>query len=104
MKQIHDVVIFCAVHSTNEEDAARIQAFMKSIDPELGFSPCRESESLNDCLEFRGAGPCTPAQKEELLARCDDDWDEDDGTWWAYGFNTTMFDDQVYYLQFDFSF
>lgn len=103
MKPVSRVTLFCAVHSLQEQDVERICQFLKSIDPDLGFSPAREAESLIDCLEFRGAGACTPAQKEELLARCNDDWDEEDGLYWAYGFNTTMFDEQVYYLQLDFS-
>lgn len=103
MNQVGQVTIFCVIHSSNEEDIQRVIQFFQSIDPSLGFSPGRESPSLNDCLEFYGSGRCTKEMKEQLLSQCNNDWDQEDNSYWAYGFNTKMFDEKVYYLSFIFS-
>ncbi len=93
------------VSSMDEADALTVQKELLEIDPNLSFSPCREQDSLNDAIEFRVSGEADAAQKEALIEKLNNDWDkdEDDEFYWAYGFNTKMFDPKVYYLELEFT-
>lgn len=97
-------VILTVVLSTLDEDKAlEVQQQLKSYDENLSFSPCIEREDLKECLEFRGSGDVDEKQKAEMIAHLCDDFDQDgDDYYWAYGFNTTMFNPLVYYLAMEF--
>jgi hypothetical protein len=99
------VLIRAVVASLNSEDVKTVQDLLKSFVPDLSFSPEREVEELEACVEFRATGTVTKEQKEEMIAKIDDDWDmdEDETEYWAYGFNTKMITPLLYYIQLDFS-
>lgn len=68
--------------------------------PTLSFSPSRPQPSLKDCLEFYGTAELDSKQIDALLAKLNNDWDQDEDDYEAYGFNTLMFHPHVYYLHF----
>lgn len=94
-----------AVVSTRDEELAQsVIARLRKDVPQLSCSPFREETSLENCLEFMGSAEVTSEQKERILARWDNDWDSEEernGTenYWAYAFNTKMFDPLLYYLE-----
>lgn len=97
-------LILRLVVNTDEAGLEQVEARMKEDCPQLSFSPWIEREELDDCLETRGTAVVSPEEKEVLLGTWDNDWDTDDeDCFWAYGFNTKMFDSRVYYLQLQFS-
>ena len=100
----YKVLMNVVISSLNEAQARRVQKELLEIDPDLSFSPCREQESLNEAIEFRVSGQADEEQKEALIHRLNSAWDkdEDDEFYWAYGFNTKMFDPKVYYLELEF--
>lgn len=91
------------VTAKSEEEAAPVVQELRDMLPDASISPMREQESLNDAIEFYLSAVVNEAQKEQLLNTLNNDWDEDDGLYWAYGFNTKMWNPQVYYLQLDFT-
>lgn len=64
----------------------------------FSFSPSRSQPSLRDCLEFYGTAELDQKQIEDLLAELNNDWDQEEEDYEAYGFNTQMFHPHVYYL------
>ena len=66
----------------------------------LTFSPSRLQPTLNGCLEWYATADLTNAEIEFLLSQLNNDWDGDPQDCEAYGFNTKMFHENVYYLQF----
>lgn len=88
----------------SETDLAKAESLMKADCPSLSFSPWIQREELDNCLEVRGSAMISPEQKEALLNTWNNDWDvnEEETCYWAYGFNTRMFDSKVYYLQLQF--
>ncbi|WP_273235273.1 hypothetical protein [Ileibacterium valens] len=104
-KTVKHVTMKVVVSSLNEEDAFSIQKELSSFLPGLGYSPCRAEPSLNDAIEFLASGTCDEVQKDFLIHTLNNDFDHDenDTEFWAYGFNTRMFNPLVYYLSMDFS-
>lgn len=90
------------VDTLDEKEAQKIQEELKGYCSELSFSPMRVQPNLMDCLEFYATARLDDSQKEKLLEDLDDDWDQEDNTYWAYGFNTKIFNKMVYYLKLDF--
>lgn len=84
----------------NERVLDQVEAEMRRVCPDLSFSPWIEREELEDCVEVRGSALVSQEERERLLALWNNDWDtdEEDDCYWAYGFNTKMFDSRVYYL------
>ena len=66
----------------------------------FSFSPSRPQPSVRDCLEFYGTAELDQKQIEDLLAELNNDWDQEEEDYEAYGFNTQMFHPHVYYLHF----
>lgn len=90
------------VNTTYPEQAMAVQEELLAYVP-LNFSPIREQPELNECLEFRATAKVTDEQKQILIDNLDNDWEEADGAYWAYGFNTKMFNSTVYYLYMEFT-
>ncbi len=93
------------ISSLNEEDAFAVQHELSELLPSLSYSPCRAEPSLDDCIEFYASGACDNQAKELLTDTLDNDFDhdEEETEYWAYGFNTRMFNPLVYYLSMEFS-
>lgn len=83
----------------NEQNAKEVQQHLKDIIHDPSFSPLREQASLNDCVEFyvTWQGENNPIQA--IQEKLNNDWTGEDGDLDAYGFNTKMFDPDVYYLR-----
>lgn len=74
----------------------RLNAFC----PQLSFSPSRPQPSLAHCLEFYGTANIEAEDIDSLLQELNNDWEGSQEDCSAYGFNTQMFHEHVYYLQF----
>lgn len=103
-KTQNNVRLLVVVDSMDEAVVRDVEEELKQYCPDLSFSPSRETPSLNGCLEFQATGNCTDEQKENMIKNLDNDFDyeEDDGVYSAYSFNTKMFDKRVYYLEMEF--
>ena len=66
----------------------------------FSYSPSREQPSLNGCIEWYATADLSDQEINDLLDVLNNDWDGDHYDCDAYGFNTKMFDENVYYLQF----
>ena len=86
-----------------ESDCQEIQKELKSYCPNLSFSPVREQPSLRGCLEFFATAKIDDECKEALIKNLNNDWDEEDDVYTAYGFNTKMFNPKVYWMLMEFS-
>ena len=91
------------VNTERESDCLQIQKELKAFCPDLSFSPVREQPSLNDCLEFFATAKIDGQCKEKLIKNLNNDWDEEDDVYTAYGFNTRMFNPNVYWMLMEFS-
>ncbi|MGM9960080.1 MAG: hypothetical protein ACI32F_02065 [Allobaculum sp.] len=93
------------VQTEKEDQVTEVQQELQKLVPALSFSPTREEASLDGCLEFYATGKVDENERTLLVDTLDNDWDYDDedDVYWAYGFNTKMFDSRVYYLELEFS-
>lgn len=86
----------------SSEDPAVIESVKEHllrIFPGFSCSPAREQASLNNCSEFYATASCTPEEARRLYETLNNDFDGEEDDCSAYGFNTKMFDPDVYYLQ-----
>ena len=99
------VLLQVVVQAKEESMAVDVQKELSALVPGFSYSPIREQESLNDCLEFMATGEVDEAGRQLLIKTLDRGWDvdEDEDLYWAYGFNTKMFNPNVYYLQLEFT-
>lgn len=102
LKQPFSLSMLVVLHSLDEVDVIEVQGELQQRIPGITFSPAREQPSLEGCLEFHASAKVSVALKDELTRTLDNDFDSDEGMYWAYGFNTKMFDPRVYYLQLEF--
>lgn len=102
--QHYNVMMQVVVQSAEESAALEVQKELEALGGRWSFSPVREQDSLNDCLEFMATAAVSEEERDLLIRRLNNDWDRDekDDLYWAYGFNTRMFDPNVYYLQMEF--
>lgn len=105
--QHFDLILKAVVHPDEPAACMRAVEAMKEAVPDLSFSPFREADALEDCAEAIGSAIVDQTQKECVLSKWDNDWDESeerDGTtyYWAYAFNTKMFCPELYYLELEF--
>ena len=93
------------VSSEDESQGLAIQNELANLCSKLSFSPMRLEPSLEGCLEFAASGMVEEQERTLLVKTLDNDWDydEEDDLYWAYGFNTKLFDQRVYYLELEFS-
>lgn len=93
------VCLYVVVDEENDSLVEKVQREICELVPSFSFSPARQQPSLAHCYEFYAT---TKLGKEEislLLEQLNNDWDQEEDVYSAYGFNTTMFDSHVYYLQ-----
>lgn len=87
----------------DKEDEAIVQLVEEELlrlHSDFSFSPSRLQPSLAGCMEFYATGEIEEEKIETLLSQLNNDWDGEMEDCQAYGFNTTMFHPNVYYLQF----
>lgn len=86
------------VESLDEKVIQEVQEDLKKIDPNFSCSPSKEQESLNNCSEFYATLNCSKETLDYLYKTLNNDFDGEPDDCWAYGFNTKMFNKNVYYL------
>lgn len=94
--------LYMVVTPASQETVQEVQQALSARMPALSYSPSLEQGSVDDCLEFHATAECSPQEAEDLLHWMNNDPDGEDGEYWAYGFNTKMFDPHVYYFRLDF--
>lgn len=107
LKQRFDLVLKVVVHPGSQPVLQRGLDALKADLPALSFSPAREAQGLEDCLECIGSAVVDEEQKALILSKWDNDWDESEERggleyYWAYAFNTKMFAPELYYLELEF--
>lgn len=105
--QRFDLIVKAVFHTMDEKTAAQALEKLRKDVPSLSCTPFREEPSLEDCLEVLGTATVDEQTKEKVLSTWDNDWDSNedrDGSeqYWAYAFNTKMFDPILYYLELEF--
>lgn len=88
------------VSSENEEDIKTVKQLLLQINPEFSISPAREYQGLKDHSEFYCTFKIYKDKIQLLLDILNDDWEGEKEDCICYGFNTKMFHDLVYYLEF----
>lgn len=87
----------------DKEDEKVVEIVQKALDklcPTMSYSPSRLQPSLAGCMEFYATNELESEEIENLLSKLNNDWEGQKDDCQAYGFNTTMFHPNVYYLQF----
>ena len=87
----------------DKEDENVVQLVQQELDQlcdHLSYSPSRLQPSLAGCMEFYATAKFDEDEVESFLNQLNNDWDGQMDDCEAYGFNTTMFHPNVYYLQF----
>ena len=102
-----DLIARFVVSTVDEEAAKGVLNHLREDLPELSFSPLREEPSLNNALDCMATAVVDMTQKDLILSKWNNDWDHEEernGTeaYWAYGFNTKMFDPLLYYAELEF--
>lgn len=101
--QLYNVRLNVVVNTPYEESVIAVQNELAAMVPSLSFSPIREQPDLNECMEFAATGVVNQETKQIMIDTLDNDWEEADDAYWAYGFNTKMFNSEVYYLYMEFT-
>lgn len=81
---------------TCDESLAKAAVDKLCLYCDLSCSPFLEKDGA---LIMNATFSCEQEQFSSLLAWMNNDWDEDEGFYSAYSFNTKMFDPIVYYAQ-----
>jgi hypothetical protein len=99
-------MIFLKLHvvvkGLSEQTVKEVQQHLLEIWPNFYFSHSREQHSLRDCLEFYATTSCSKEEAQKLYEVLNNDWDGEPDDCIAYGFNTKMFDPNVYYLSMEY--
>lgn len=92
--------LYVVIDDESEVLEQEVKQVLVNICPKLSFSPSREQPTLRNCLEWFGTADLSFEEIDNLLSVLNNDWDGNRSDCSAYGFNTTMFHEHVYYLQF----
>ncbi len=90
--------LYIVVNSMDDSIIQDVQQALQALIPNVGYSPYRNQESLNDCVEFYASFEADQDDFEALIPKLNEFWNMDT-PWEDYGFNTKMFHPNVYYLQ-----
>ena len=93
-----NVKAYIVVDSMDESVIADVQKQMASFGVEFQYSPYREQNSLNHCVEFYGTAHCQKEKFYQLAQQLNAFWSEEQDSYEDYGFNTKMFHPHIYYL------
>ena len=89
------------IESEQDRDYEDIKNKLLEIYPSFSISASREFPGMKDCSDFYITCELNKEDIQPLLNKLNNDWDEDEGSYECYGFNTKMFDPLVYYISFD---
>ena len=98
------VRLHVVIDKEDEDIEKRVKDKLSLLCTKFSYSPSREQPSLNGCIEWYATADLSDQEINDLLDVLNNDWDGDHYDCDAYGFNTKMFDENVYYLQFRFSY
>ena len=87
--------------SEKEEDYLHLNKALLDICPTFSISTYREYPGMSNSSDFYITCDLKEEEIQPLLNQLNNDWDGEDGSYEAYGFNTKMFDSLVYYISFD---
>ena len=83
----------------NEETAEQMKVKLSKLQDKLSYSPSREQPSLFNCYEFFCTAELEQSEIDTLKAQLNNDWEGEEDDCSAYGFNTKMYDPDMYYIQ-----
>ena len=92
--------LYVVISSSKEEDYQKVKEELLEIYPDFSVSPYKESQMEKDAVEFFATCQITKEKSQEVLDQLNNDWDGEIDDCSCYGFNTRMFHDLVYYLEF----
>lgn len=92
--------LYVIIESEDIKDYQMIKDLLLQINPNFSISPSREYAGKKDCSEFFVTANLDVTEVPLLLERLNNDWDGEIDDCSCYGFNTGMFHDLVYYLEF----
>ncbi|MBE5707504.1 MAG: hypothetical protein EGR78_11270 [Erysipelotrichaceae bacterium] len=92
--------LYVVISSSKEEDYQKVKEELLEIYPDFSVSPYKESQMEKDAVEFFATCQITKEKAQEVLGQLNNDWDGEIDDCSCYGFNTRMFHDLVYYLEF----
>lgn len=88
------------VSSEKDEDIKTVKQLLLQISPEFSISPAREYQGLKNYSEFYCTSKIHIDKIQSLLDKLNNDWEGEKEDCICYGFNTKMFHDLVYCLEF----
>lgn len=92
--------LYVVIDSEKEEDYIKIKEQLLKINADFSISPFKDSMFTAHAVEFFVTFHIEENEVPALLDKLNNDWDGEYDDCIAYGFNTQMFDPQVYYLSF----
>lgn len=92
--------LFVVIESEKEEDYGKVKEQLLQIHPGFSISPYKDSMFTSHAIEFYATFDIEEKDVPAILSQLNNDWDGDYDDCIAYGFNTKMFNSQVYYLAF----
>lgn len=90
------------ISSEKDSDYQSIKQQLLNINPNFSISPSHEYAGLKKHSEFYITCELEQQQVKPLLDRLNNDWDGDIDDCICYGFNTQMFNELVYALEFQY--
>lgn len=88
------------VSSEKDEDIETVKQRLLQIDSEFSISAAREYQGLKGHSEFYCTFKIHENKIQSLLDKLNNDWEGEREECDCYGFNTKMFHELVYYLEF----
>lgn len=95
LAQLHVVI-----SSEQDKDYQQVKEKLLDINPNFSISPTRPYRSIKDHSEFYITVDLNPDEVQPLLDKLNNDWEGTIDDCDCYGFNTKMFDELVYCLEF----
>lgn len=88
------------IASENELEINRIKELLLTINPNFSISPARSYPGIKDHSELYCTFNIDIDDVKVLLDKLNNDWDGEIDDCVCYGFNTVMFDELIYCLEF----
>ena len=86
------------ITSSKEEERDLVKNELLKINPTFSISPFIDDRFVSGYSECYITCQLSQNQLQPLLNQLNNDWDEDEGDYTSYGFNTKMFHPLVYSL------
>ncbi|WP_294578325.1 hypothetical protein [uncultured Thomasclavelia sp.] len=88
------------IDSENDQDYLEVKQKLLTINPDFSISPNRPYQLIKDHSEFYITIDLSEDEVKPLLDQLNNDWTGEIDECDCYGFNTKMFDQRVYCLEF----